>query len=515
MRLRRCAGQLDARSVGDGTHFVPAALVIEQRAPDLMRAGVAQRHQHVQIVDALDVELRQHRREVRLQQRQPPQLLFQQFTPGLHVAHAVEFVEPRAHFVARTPAGEKAVRRNQPVAARFRGFRGEDFDPLAAAQGVIQRYDPAVDFRAAAAMTHHRMHVIRKIQRGRAQRQIDHVALRRQRVNAVFDQFAVQGIAEALLGAAFVAAFAAAVQQLAHPFDLAVQPRVGRRGAAFLVAPVRGDAQFGLRVHVVGADLHLQRFALWSDHRGMQRSIVVALGARDVVVELAGNRRPQRMHRTQRGIAGRHILHQYPHRAQVVELADRHGFFLHLFPDAGDVLRAAGNLGLHALRLQRLAQIALDLLDIAHAIAAFFVKPARDLVVGLRFEMAKRQIFQLPLQLPDTQPVRQRRVDIAGQLRQRTALGLGALADGAHLRQLSRQQDRHHAQIAHHHQQQPAQALGVASAGCMPANGRRVQRPHLRRRALAFQQGRDRWQRLRQRWLDPRPPRRQVVEDGR
>ena len=293
--------------------------MIQQRASDLMRAGIAQRHQHVQIVDGLDMELRHHRRQIGLQQRQPPQLFFQHVAPRLHVAHAVELVEPRPHLVARASAGQKPVGGHQPVATRLAAFRGENLDALAAAQCVVQRDDAAVHLRAAAAMADHRVHVIREIERRCAHRQIDHIALRRQRIDAVFDEFAVQRVAEPLFGAALVLArIASTVQQSAHPFDLAIQAGIGRRRTTFLVPPVRGHTQLGLRVHLMGADLHFQGLALGTDHRGVQRPVVVTLRPRDVIVELAGDRRPQGVHRAQRGVAGRHILHQHPHRAQIV-----------------------------------------------------------------------------------------------------------------------------------------------------------------------------------------------------
>ena len=174
------------------------------------------------------------------------------------------------------------------------------------------------------------------------------------------------------------------------------------------------------------------------------------------------------------------------------------------------MFRAAGDVRFHALRMQRIAQVAFDLFDVAFAIAALLVQPSRDLLVGVWLKMPERQILKLPLQLPDAQAVRQRGVNVAGELRQGSALGHRPLAGATHLRQLPRQQDRHHPQIPHHHQQQTAQTLGVAPAGIG-----RMQRPHLGCGALAFQQGRDRRPLLRQPGLDPRAPCRQAVQDRR
>ena len=79
--------------------------------------------------------------------------------------------------------------------------------------------------------------------------------------------------------------------QLAQPGELGVVLAVGLR--AFLVAPVGGDAHLGDLVHLVGADLDLERLAVERDHRGVQRLVEVVLGHGDVVVELARDRAPQ------------------------------------------------------------------------------------------------------------------------------------------------------------------------------------------------------------------------------
>jgi hypothetical protein len=94
--------------------------------------------------------------------------------------------------------------------------------------------------------------------------------------------------------------------------------RTARPASGFLVAPVRGDAEFGLRMHLEGAYLHFQGLAFGTDHGRVQRTIVVALGAGDVVVEFARQRCPQCVHDAERRVAGGDILDHHPHRPQVV-----------------------------------------------------------------------------------------------------------------------------------------------------------------------------------------------------
>ncbi|MEJ0058945.1 MAG: hypothetical protein WDM79_04890 [Terricaulis sp.] len=45
-----------------------------------------------------------------------------------------------------------------------------------------------------------------------------------------------------------------------------------------LVAPVRGDADFGELIHLFGADLNLDAHIARSDHGGVDRAIAVGLG---------------------------------------------------------------------------------------------------------------------------------------------------------------------------------------------------------------------------------------------
>src|SRR5690606_25495210 len=358
---------------------------------------------------------------------------------------------------------KETVGGDQPVAPGFARLRGHDLDAVATLQPVVQGHDAAVDLGPAAAVPDFGMHVVGEIQRRRAARQVDHFALGRERIDAVLDEFAVEFPEQARI------AFGAGIEQAPHPFDLAVERRIAggraagaaRYAAGLLVAPVRGYAEFGLGVHLEGADLHFERLALGADHGRVQRAVVVVLGPGDVVVELAGQRRPQRVHDAEGGVAGGDVVDHHPYRAQVVELADGHALLLHLLPDAVDVLGPARHLGVQAVREQGLVEFALDLLDVAFSVAALAVEQAGDAAVGVGFQVAEREVLELPLELPDAEAVGQRRMDVAGELGQRAAFGLGQSGRMSQARQLPRQQDRHDPQVAHDRQQQPAQALAA------------------------------------------------------
>ncbi len=442
--------------------------MLEQRAGHLMRPHITQRHLHVQVFDGGRAELAQRRCRVALLQAQALEFAIQQLAPVLFVAGPVQFVEPVAHLLPRAGAGQVAVGRLQPVAPGLGGLASEDFHPVAAGQRMGQRHDPAVDLGPAAAVPDHGVHVVGEIQRRGPVRQVDHLAHRGQGVDAVLDQLGVQRACQRSV----LPALLVRVQQPAHPLDLALQRRIAR--AALLVAPVRGHAQLGLLVHLEGADLHFQVLAFRSHHRGVQGAVIVALGAGNVVVELAGDGSPQRVHHAQGRIAGRNIVHQHAHGAQIVELAEGNILGPHLLPDAVNVLGPSGDLAAHALGGQCVGQLLLHLLDEAFAGAALVGQQRRDATVGLRLQVAERQVFQFPLELPDAQPVGQRSMDVTGQPGQRNALRFRCLGRHAHPRQLLGQQDRHHPQVAHDRQQQAPQALLVAAAAALG-----VQVPHL------------------------------------
>ena len=72
----------------------------------------------------------------------------------------------------------------------------------------------------------------------------------------------------------------------------------------------------------VGADLDLYRLAARPDHRRVQRLVEIALGPRDVVVELARDRLPQVVHDAQHRVAVADRRHDDPQRADVIELLE-------------------------------------------------------------------------------------------------------------------------------------------------------------------------------------------------
>lgn len=124
---------------------------------------------------------------------------------------------------------------------------------------------------------------------------------------------------------------------------------------------------------------------------------------------------------------------------------------------------------------------------VALALDALFVEQLRDALVGGRFLEAEREVFELPLQLPDAEPVRERCVDLerfACNFGRGRDLGRRVVAQRLHAR---REPDQHHANVLRERQQHLAQRLHLGTArglGVAPfAAG--LGRGVLRRRAQA------------------------------
>jgi len=264
----------------------------------------------------------------------------------------------------------------------------------------------------------------------------------------------------------------AAVGNVILPFQDAPQPRdlllvLCVLAAAFLVAPVRGDAELGMIVHVEGADLDFQRAVFGADDGGMQRTVVVALGLRDVVVELARNRLPQVVHQAEDRVAVDLMPDQHAHRANVVQLLETQPLPPHLVDDAGDMLGAAADFGLDAVQCDFRLQALDDALDVGLAVGALFVELRGDGLVGVGFQIAERPVLHFPLDLPHAEPVRQWSEQFARLLAECRAGGgilvgvlllIWALHSSATqgvgaLRQLH----QHHANVFHHRQHHLAQ----------------------------------------------------------
>ena len=169
------------------------------------------------------------------------------------------------------------------------------------------------------------------------------------------------------------------------------------------------------------------------------------------------------MDHAQHRVAGLDVGDDDAERAHVVQLGEIELLAAHLLPDAVDVLGPAADLGADTRRRQFRLQ-ALDRgLHEAFAQHALFFEHLGDALVGVRLDHAEGQVFQLPLQLEDAEPVGERRVQVehlapvvVGDRVETLALGKKAQRGRA-----GRQAHQHHAHVGGHRQQHLAQGFDL------------------------------------------------------
>ena len=125
---------------------------------------------------------------------------------------------------------------------------------------------------------------------------------------------------------------------------------------------MRGDAELGALVHLVGADLDLDRAPLRPDHRRVQRLVQVELRRRDVVLEAAGDRVPAGVDRAEHRVAVADVVDEHPDADQVVDLVELATAHDHLLVDRVVLLRPADDLALDLRRLEVVVDRVDDLL---------------------------------------------------------------------------------------------------------------------------------------------------------
>ncbi len=145
---------------------------------------------------------------------------------------------------------------------------------------------------------------------------------------------------------------------------------------------------------------------------------------------------------------------------------------LHLPLDAVDVLRHGRRPRPRCPAAAVRARATRTSLDVVLAVGAPLVERGGDALVVVRLEVAEREVLEFPLQLPDAEPVGERREHLAG-LQRRGALRRGGRARGAQACELDGDARDDQPRVADDRQQHLAQRLGLrlpAAAGEAPAD---------------------------------------------
>lgn len=99
---------------------------------------------------------------------------------------------------------------------------------------------------------------------------------------------------------------------------------------AILVKRVCSDTEFGNLVHALCADLQFDTLPRRTDNGGMDRTVVVLLRRRDIILEATRDDTPTGMHDAERTIAGRDVIDEDAETVDVGKLLEGQRLRLHL-----------------------------------------------------------------------------------------------------------------------------------------------------------------------------------------
>ena len=171
---------------------------------------------------------------------------------------------------------------------------------------------------------------------------------------------------------------------------------------------MRRNAVFGVVVHFVGADLHLQRLSVGADHRRVQRLVYAEAWRGNIVLKPSRHRLVNRVDRTDSGIAILHVIDQNAHTHQVEDLVKVAPAHNHLLVDRPVVLGSAFHRGVQRAAGHGQLDLLLDLGQVLVALRGTVGHQPHDLFVLLGIQDRKGQILEFPLDRCHAQAVRQR-----------------------------------------------------------------------------------------------------------
>ena len=318
-------------------------------------------------------------------------------------------------------------------------------------QLTVDGHDSSVDLCAGHPVADGRVDGVGKVDRSCALGQIDHVAPGRKHINLVgkkvgFDVFDKVGGVRILL----------AFDQLANPGEGGFL--LGALQTVFIF-PVGGDAVFGLGIHLFGADLHLKGDALGADDHGMQALVAVGLGGTDIILEPAGHRLIQIVDQTQDVVAVGQRFNDNAGGADVIQLGKPQILSVQLAIDAINALQTSLHLALDAHLIQLFDDTGFGLIQEISKTVILLLQIVGDLLITYGVQDLQAAVFQLPLDVLDTQTVGKGRVDLHGFHRDIPLLLFPLELDSAHIVQTVRQLDHNDADVLCHSNEHLAQVF--------------------------------------------------------
>ena len=367
---------------------------------------------------------------------------FEGFLAVVQIFFALVFLEPGTDLVL----GLWGFDELEPVAVWSAAvFGAQDLDGVAGLQLVIEWHDLAVDFCADALVTDLGVDAVSKVKRCGAGWQLVNFAGWREHKDGVAEELELDVVEE------FLAVDGVLLQlfELLQPVEL-VGVLWRFAAAGLFVEPVGSNTVFGDLVHLKGTNLDLKAFAARSDDGGVQGLVKVWLWHGDVVFDAAWHWFPQGMHEAEHDVAILHGVDEDADGDEVVDLIEVFVLVDHLAVDAVEMFWSAGDLVFEVDGVHFPAQIADDFVDVFQAFLALHGNALNEVVVDLWLEISKREVFELPFELDDTETVCQRRIDLQCFLSDAFLLLWRLETHGAHVVQSVGELDDDDADILRH-----------------------------------------------------------------
>ncbi len=108
---------------------------------------------------------------------------------------------------------------------------------------------------------------------------------------------------------------------------------------------------------------------------------------------------PARVHHTQGCVTVFQVVRQNTYSANIEQLIKLQMLFLHFAPNRVDVLRASVNVRINTLLSQRVLQLRDKIINILLAVGPTLMQAFGNGFIGIRVQIAKGDVFQLPFQL--------------------------------------------------------------------------------------------------------------------
>ena len=152
---------------------------------------------------------------------------------------------------------------------------------------------------------------------------------------------------------------------------------------------MRGHAVFGMFVHRLRANLHLDRAAIHITHHRVQRLVTIGFGLGNVVVEFLLDGCKVFVHPTQHLVAIGHALHHHAQGTNIEYTVKSERLAAHFSHDAVDVFGPPLDRSRNALLGKRLLQTLAQFQHVPFAFSAFFIEQPCNVFVGCRLQKTK------------------------------------------------------------------------------------------------------------------------------